>query len=368
MINPQEWRIQPETTHTKRPDNIGTDTGMYTSSTGNSHTNKENNNPLLRLLQQVGLVSASQRNHEILQNAETSTVVLFDDQTGQNITLPSWHALQDLYGPLQEPVVLGTERCAEYRAAVPVHLRYTGVAGMFNTGTNALEFHLGHNVPGVRHVWQIPWGKHRMPGLTRLKHAASGLKHENHTLALPIVIIRDPLNWMQSMCKSPYAAHWQHSAKNCPNLAATPQASNTTVKVIFDAKQKVHFQPLLDLYTSYYLQYLNDADYPRLMVRFEDMVLQPHNLMEQITECILGTEAASAANKPLQFQLASSKGHGSHTDWIHVLLKTGDADKRVVHWTKEDLDVAANWTDLRILLDTFHYRLPKQSELPATES
>jgi hypothetical protein len=207
-----------------------------------------------------------------------------------------------------------------------------------------------------------------MPSLTRLRHAASGLKHENHTLALPIVIIRDPLNWMQSMCKSPYAAHWQHSDKNCPNLAATPQAPNTTVKVIFDAKQKVHFQHLLDLYTSYYLQYLNDADYPRLMVRFEDMILQPHNLLEQITECVLGAAATTATNKPLQFQLASSKGHGSHTDWIHVLLKTGDAGKRVVHWTKEDLDVAANWTDLRILLDTFHYRLPQQNELPVTES
>jgi hypothetical protein len=62
-------------------------------------------------------------------------------------------------GPNSGPVVFGMETCPDYRASVPLQERYIGPAGMFNTGTNALEHHLRTNILKVAAVWQIPWGK-----------------------------------------------------------------------------------------------------------------------------------------------------------------------------------------------------------------
>ena len=56
------------------------------------------------------------------------------------------------------PLVLGMETCHAYRDAVPPSRRYVGAAGMFNTGTNALEHHLTHNILNIGSVWQVPWG------------------------------------------------------------------------------------------------------------------------------------------------------------------------------------------------------------------
>lgn len=90
----------------------------------------------------------------------------------EQIPLDSWkqlpqmaEQLQDLYGPrtvssTNTPLVLGMETCAAYREAVPLAERYVGPAGMFNTGTNALEHHLRTNILKVGSVWQIPWGKY----------------------------------------------------------------------------------------------------------------------------------------------------------------------------------------------------------------
>lgn len=101
--------------------------------------------------------------------------------------------LVDLYGPRifpspngDGPIVLGKETCEAYRKAVPLNERYVGAAGMFNTGTNALEHHLTKNI-NITSVWQIPWGKHRMEW-QRLKHVASGMQNKDQSKALPVVI------------------------------------------------------------------------------------------------------------------------------------------------------------------------------------
>lgn len=109
--------------------------------------------------------------------------------------LPSPETLTALYGPLKEPVVVGMETCATYRDKVPPSERVAAVAGMFNTGTNAMAFHLRQNI-NIKNTWQVPWGKHRME-YVRLNHTAEGLEHVNKQNVLPIVLIRDPLYWLQ---------------------------------------------------------------------------------------------------------------------------------------------------------------------------
>ena len=67
-------------------------------------------------------------------------------------------------------------------------------------------------------------GKHRMP-YQRLKHVAPGMDKKNQSEILPIVIVRDPYNWMQSMVgfhltvrrvKSTIAPHPVHQSAKVP--------------------------------------------------------------------------------------------------------------------------------------------------------
>ncbi len=109
----------------------------------------------------------------------------------------------------------------------------------------------------------------------------------------------------------------------------------------------------MDLYSDYYRQYL-EADYPRLIVRFEDMLLQPRRVLAQVAECV-GTTVA----KQWKYQTESSKGHGSHTTFAAAITKTGDAQRRVAGMTEEDLAYATEHLDSEVM-ERFQYQIPEQ--------
>jgi hypothetical protein len=111
-----------------------------------------------------------------------------------------YESMVSMYGDLRQPLIVGMDTCETYRRNVPLERRYTAVAGLFNTGTNAMEFHLEHNM-NLNSTWQVPWGKHRVPALTRLKHVAPRMEGKVQTDVLPIVMVRDPFHWMQSMVR-----------------------------------------------------------------------------------------------------------------------------------------------------------------------
>lgn len=184
----------------------------------------------------------------------------------------------------------------------------------------------------------------------------------SHRYILYTLHQKDPFSWMQSMCKSPYAAHWRHTALHCPNLVPTDadrerfkdhEMVNETfrVKVIFDKEQIFYWKSLVHLWSNWYRYYL-EATYPRLMVRFEDMLFHGPVMMKKIAECV-------GAETPLEWkpQTKSAKGHGSGTDFLKAVQKTGDAAHRVMNLTPEDLQFAAENLD-RQLLEIFRYQIP----------
>ena len=69
------------------------------------------------------------------------------------------------------------------------------------------------------HVRVIRRGKHVVEKL-RLVNTAGHDARVNKTNVMPIVLIRDPYTWLQSMCKHKYAADWPHWER-CPNLVPT---------------------------------------------------------------------------------------------------------------------------------------------------
>jgi hypothetical protein len=78
--------------------------------------------------------------------------------------LPKWSSVKKLYG--DKPVVLGLERCEEFRTKFPLNDASIGTSGMFNTGTNPFAMYISENckLPNNKHDkaggtrWQVPWG------------------------------------------------------------------------------------------------------------------------------------------------------------------------------------------------------------------
>jgi hypothetical protein len=163
-------------------------------------------NPILRLFYNAGVLSnISSDDFKTLPNVWKNWKDLYFDNKNSNNN--------NIDHESYEPIILGMQTCREYRQRVPlIEHRYTAPAGLFNTGTNALEFALKHNINIIDNnttthrraavdvvVWQVPWGKHRMVDKARLRHVAPGMQQYQHEHCLPIVIIRDPYHWLQSM-------------------------------------------------------------------------------------------------------------------------------------------------------------------------
>jgi hypothetical protein len=236
---------------------------------------RENNDPLIELLQDAGV-------YDTLHPQERAT-------------LPTWQHVVHLYG--DQVRIVGKERCEMYRSKVKLQDRKIGVAGLFNTGTNLLDLHLQRNVHGVENLWQVPWGKHRMASV-KLNHTAKDMAKYHKENVLPVIIVRDPLAWLQSMCKSPYAAHWRHGAHHCPNLVPSDQdlahfknVNNVfSVKVNFDAASHYAFDSLAHLWSEWHQQYM-DADYPLLFSMSSSaadaLVVSKNMYLRVLTFCIV---------------------------------------------------------------------------------
>ena len=94
--------------------------------------------------------------HPIIQLLRNAGINDLTDEDKKH--LPDWKSLQSVYGDLEEPIIIGLESCAAYRNTVPPPKRYAAVAGLFNTGTNAMEHHLRKNI-NLESAWQGEWSE-----------------------------------------------------------------------------------------------------------------------------------------------------------------------------------------------------------------
>jgi hypothetical protein len=239
--------------------------------------------------------------------------------------LPKWSQILTAYGP---PKILGLETCQVYRDKIKPEKRFVAPAGMFNSGTNVLPNLLDMNcdfsglgsTKHTRHsAFQVPWGKH-MPFSTHTNHAV-GQKQVSYHHVLPVVMIRDPYTWMQSMCRQPYGAQYDHSHSSCPNIVPYPsdiqahprfqKTKHIPVHVSYDTRirYKKKYESMAHLWNEWYTEYIefddssssnnNDnnnnkavtmktPDFPFLVVRMEDILFHADTVLPQICECLGG--------------------------------------------------------------------------------
>lgn len=300
-------------------------------------------------------------------------------------SLPLWQQVLDLYG--EGPVVYGLDTCQAFRENIPVEDASIGTAGLFNTGTNPFAMYLSANcmMPNNTHDkfrgmrWQVPWGKHMLAS-RKWTNTPRHDQKTNKTNVLPVALIRDPYSWMQSMCRHPYAARWLHNEHHCPILIPTDHdllhhedeihnASAVPVTVGYPVKP-AEFPSVAHFWSQWYNEY-KEANYPRLIVRFEDLIFHPQELLSTVCAC------AGAVPKPDEdgitaFRYVVGEGkwgssvHKGSSNLISAMIRYGTDSGRLHSLTMDDLNYAHEHLDPE-LLRIFQYASPMAGSKSSSE-
>jgi hypothetical protein len=320
-----------------------------------------------------------------LEDGQAIILAIFED-AGVTLTnemlasLPSWNDIVANIG--EAPRIYGLDRCEGYRLRVPAVERNVGCCGMFNSGTNLvtrllkenckIPERIGHygwngtferwgmgpaDAHGMR--WQVPWGKHTA---AKYRDAHSTKKADNidKDSLLPIITIRNPYVWMQSMCKNGYTAKWPHGNK-CPHLVTNTQSMKPTNLTVKYGDFEDVFDSLAHLWNGWYRQYWKDAEYPFLMVRFEDLIFHARNVTTQICHCAGGV---IRTDRPFFHIVKSAKdgpGHGrkeERTDMVHAWIKYGNPLPIRGGFNKADFKASQKFLN-RELMHIFGYKHPR---------
>lgn len=267
--------------------------------------------------------------------------------------LPTWEKVVSLYG--EGPVIYGLDTCKSFRNTVPAEDASIGTAGLFNTGTNPFAMYISANCHMPKNTkekfhgmrWQVPWGKHMLASRKMLNTAAHDSKVDKDHV-LPVVLVRDPFSWMQSMCRHPYAARWVHDEDHCPDLVPTAKdkarhaelANRESVPVVIGYPHKhVLFDSLAHLWSQWYQEYV-DVDYPRLIIRFEDLIFHPKQVISTVCACAGAEPKEDVFSYVVGEAKWGSSVHKGSSNMISAMIQYGSDEHRFKSLTYDDLKYA----------------------------
>ena len=270
--------------------------------------------------------------------------------------LPTWTRIQQLYGT--EPKMYGLERCEAFTSSVEPSISFFGIAGMFNSGTNLLAELLIQNCQIVQRMrvfgteqrgirWQVPWGKHT-PVRYRHQHVTDTDIEIPPEHSFPMITIRDPYRWMQSMCKHSYGARWPHNKTTCPNIQDADDWGPTPVFVKY-AENRVRHHSLPEMWNDWYNEYFAE-DFPRVFVRFEDLLFYGKNVTQTLCKCGGGVPRRDHFVHVRSSAKLGTAAHGSNkTGLLDALIQFGTDEGRLKGYTKKDLELSHQFLDPKLM-------------------
>lgn len=266
--------------------------------------------------------------------------------------------LPKVYG--DRPIIRGLNHCDAFRATNLPSERKWGIAGMPNTGTNAL-FHLMHNCQfgHEKEGWQMPEGKHRF--LSK--------KEKKYPDTLAVAIVKDPIQWMASTCRHSYFPV-QGAATDANNPHCPSPVKNTSGSY----QDGTQFESLVDVWGRWYSEYFeNDnsisvfqlQEQPALIIRFEDLLFKPEATIREVCGC-LGFEANAGKDFQIIETMAKwGKGHKIPTNRSQTIEQyTTKRDALQARFTKEDITYMEQSlvnTDAARVMQYFHYNFSAPS-------
>ena len=279
--------------------------------------------------------------------------------------LPKWSEVTTFYG---SPKVIGLEHCSTYQQFISIDSRTIGVAGTFNSGTNLLSelLQLNCHIPGGI-LWQVPWGKH-LPASMRGNHTTRDNQHIPYKSTLPVVTVRDPYTWMQSMCRQSYNAQFEHAKQHsCPNIIPYPSDIQAhprfatmeyiPVHVTYPSHLKVRHASLVHMWNEWYNEYVHilPPSIPRLIVRMEDLLFHGQDVITTICHCAGGTMETTFHHLPY----IANQHYGidrNHTEkgLIRSLIQYGNISSRRIGYPSFQLQAVQDLLDVQ-LMELFGY-------------
>ena len=181
------------------------------------------------------------------------------------------------------------------------------------------------------------------------------------------------------MCRHEYAIEWPHSKKgaadrHCPNFVPNDidfaideslrNASSVPVLVKYAEFERKH-DSLIHHWNDYYGGYYKQNRFPRVIVRFEDLIFHPKQVIQAVCECAGGELKHEHDGTGFQYIVQSAKkteGHGKEkTGYVDAMIRYG-SDK--FRWksggmTDEDRRFVAETLD-RDLMVQFGYQNPTE--------
>jgi hypothetical protein len=169
------------------------------------------------------------------------------------------------------------------------------------------------------------------------------------------------------MCRNSYAADWSHSREHCPNLVLNEvdrehnimgdqSTGRVTVSVFYKATNITTYDTLVGFWNDWYGDYLAVDEFPRLIVRYEDVLFHTTEVVQKICQCGGGT---MKTNGTVSLLAASAKGsdgaHAGANGLLAAILRYGDPLARVEHMTKNDIDFAGSHLR-KDLMSIFRYK------------
>jgi hypothetical protein len=267
--------------------------------------------------------------------------------------LPPWSEIERKYGP---PTILGLETCTTYRQTVPqFQNRWVSPAGLFHTGTNLMANVLATTCLGVVPHWQVPWGKHNPAEAVRDGYKVNKALYNtsNTTRVLPIVLVRHPIDWFESMCKVSYTASWNRS-QGCPALELEQNHNPVTVGLY----QRRTYNNLLELWTHWNAGYLyNVSSFPRLIVRLEDLVYHPETVLNEVCRCAGGIFKSKNVPTVWNARQGGTVKKSSKLPLVEAWKRHAQVSLVSSSLSSTDQQVVRNTPDLEPLLDLLHYKL-----------
>lgn len=157
-------------------------------------------------------------------------------------------------------------------------------------------------------------------------------------------------------------ASWKHNTSvHCPNILATqadveqfPDLNVGHAIPVTLTAQKRTFESLAHLWRDWYSGYLT-AERPRLMIRQEDLVYRPRQVMDAVRDCL---GATSFTQGSFVYLVGRSKWTQEHvkrqSNMMSSMIKYAMASQRFSNMTRGEVMYAEQV--MGDLMDLFHYR------------
>ena len=168
---------------------------------------------------------------------------------------------------------------------------------------------------------------------------------------LPVIIIKDPLTWIKSICRTSYTIHWNtksYGKKICPKFVKDKSS------MMWHYKEYKNILQLWNEFYSHYISYHLNVNilYPMIILRYEDLLFHPHLVTQQICNCVNGQFKNDDSFNVID-QRVSPKY--SRNDRASALSVYGNPKYRYMGYTIDDIQfIRQNAHPL--LVDLFDYK------------